>query len=266
MGGGASYPPAPAAAATADGPVYPPPPDAGAAMADGPSPDSDPGDAGSSGIRTVPDAAPSTSPAVTCPGSDGTLRLCLRFEDGVVDESGAVREVTSDEVSLEPGAPGAGQAARLTADSSLRVPNSDGLDLTTFTIEAWIRLESLPSGGGRAGIVDKDARYGAFVLPNGAMACSARGSLATSPPGLVPVGRWVAVACTADDTSVRTWISGRMRAEAMAGPPAGMPSNGLAIGSNMPSGDPLIGHLDNVRIWSRVLPEAQICASAVGCN
>jgi hypothetical protein len=209
---------------------------------------------------------PPPAASVQCPGSDGTLRLCLRFDDGVRDESGAARSVSADQVNLEPGAPGAGQAARLTEASSIRVPDSDGLDLTTFTVEAWIKLERLPTGTGRAGIVDKDARYGAFVLPNGALACSARGALATSPADSIPVGRWVAVACTANGTSVSSFVGGRRQAEAAAAAPTGDPTAGLAVGSNMPSGDPLIGHLDNLRIWSRVLAEAEICAAAVGCN
>jgi hypothetical protein len=41
---------------------------------------------------------------------------------------------------------------------------------------------------------------------------------------------------------------------------------GLAIGSNMPTGDPLVGALDNLRIWSRVLSAEEICASALGCS
>jgi hypothetical protein len=212
-------------------------------------------------------AAPPPAQRVVCPREQNGLRLCLRFEDGVNDESAGGLTVDSDQVAFEAGAPGAGRAARLEGGSSIRVQETPALDLQqSITAEAWIKLDRLPTGMARVGVIDKQSRYGMFVLPSGALACSARGAVATTGGGAVPAGRWVAVGCTASGSGVQAWVSGASRAEAApsAGDPA-PPLPGLAIGSNMPSGDPLIGSIDNVRIWNRTLSNEEICAAALGC-
>jgi hypothetical protein len=252
---------------TADGPVLV---DGQTAPPGGPpgSPDAIPSDDASSIINgRPPDAPPPVAiQRVSCPSDQGSLRLCLRFEDNLRDESSRSLTVSGDQLSFAAGSPDGGRAARLDPDTSIRVPDADDLDLITFTIEAWIKLDQLPTGSGRVAVVDKDGRFGMFVLPNGVLACSARGALASTEGGMIPAGQWVAVACTSTSDSVVSWVAGTRRAEASA------PSNmlgplmeGMAIGSNMPSGDPLIGLLDNVRIWNRVLPADDICESALGC-
>ncbi len=257
-------PPIPASpdAAVADGSVSP---DGAPPASD--APDAPDGDAASM-INTRPmDAPPAATQLVSCPAEQSALRLCLRFENNLDDESSLGRTVSGEQVSFEAGVPSGGRAARLSSQTSIRVADSAGLDLLTFTIEAWIKLDRLPTGSGRVAVVDKDGRYGVFVLPNGALSCSARGAAATTSGGAIPAGQWVAIACTATTGAVQSWVAGEERAEAAS--PSGtlgplLP--GMAIGSNMPSGDPLIGSLDNLRIWNRVLSEGEICGSALGCQ
>ena len=214
------------------------------------------------------DAAPPPPPPlarVSCPSDQESLRLCLRFEDSVSDESQHGRDLDVEDVAFETGAPGAGRAARLGPDSTIRVPDNDGLDLQSVTVEAWIKLDRLPSSGARFGIVDKEARYGMFVLSNGALACSARGATAMASGAIAP-GQWVSIACVASTSEVSVWVAGTRRAGAAAAPTPAPALSGLAIGGNMPSGDPLIGAVDNLRIWSRALGDSEICASALDCD
>jgi hypothetical protein len=248
-----------------------PPPGAATPSVDSaPAPRADAGaaDTDQSTTSTLPpDAAPPAGMRVPCPSEQSSLRLCLRFEDNLRDESAAGLSIASEQVGFEGGAPGGGRAIRLGGESSIRVQESGALDLQTMTTEAWIKLDRLPTGMGRVAVIDKDARYGMFVLPNGALVCSARGGVATTGGGVVAAGQWVAVACTASGDSVQAWVAGSQRAEGNIGPAApGNPMPGLAIGSNMPSGDLLIGSIDNLRIWNRELSSDEICDAALGCS
>jgi hypothetical protein len=242
------------------------PSDASAAPVDAPIPDAavQERDGGQAVNSLPPDAARPAEPD-PCPRDQESLRLCLRFEDNLRDDSANARAVDGEQLSYEPGPSSTGRAARLDADSSIRVPGAEGLDLTTFTIEAWIKLDQLPPSGGRVSVVDKDGRYGMFVMPNGSLGCSARGSLAMTGPNVVPASQWVSLACTANENSVAAWVAGTRRAEADSPAMLGALMPGLAIGSNMPSGDSLVGSIDNLRIWSRVLASQEICAFSLGC-
>jgi hypothetical protein len=40
----------------------------------------------------------------------------------------------------------------------------------------------------------------------------------------------------------------------------------ISVGSNSPSGDNLQGLIDNVRVWTRVRNDSEICQTALGCH
>lgn len=220
-----------------------------------------PADGGSS----VPPAevAPELGKAV-CPANEKALVLCLRFEDALFDESAPPAQVTERGLVYAPGL--TGSAGRFDMDTDVDVAAAAGLGTGAFTIEAWLRPQRLPASGQRAGIVDRERHFGMFMLPGGDVECSVGASKAVAS-GALEVGQWSAVACTFDGSTVVAYSGGMSRSTAGGASLemiVGQPD--MAIGRNSPTGDHFSGLIDNVRLWNVSRTQAQICASALGCN
>jgi hypothetical protein len=259
--GGTTAPPTPEVDASPP-PQPPPPADA--------APDSAPAvDSGSSGISSIDaapavDTQPSTPPPSmpACP-TDPALLLCLDFEGAVRDMSEPPAPVTVRAVSFEAGP--SGQAGRVSGDSQITLASGVGLGGGPFTVEAWLRPDSLPTGAGRAGVIDKQGHFGLFVLPGGNVTCYSQGAMATAA-GVARAGQWLSATCTVGGGSVGIWINGVRRATAAqaSGSPPGEPA--IAVGSNSPTGDPFIGLLDNVRVWAGAREGTEVCQLAYDCD
>ncbi len=227
-----------------------------------------PSDDGMSGINRIdagapPEVAPGLPMRGGCPREEGGLRLCLRFEGNLYDESEGPQTVSGRLVRYAPGP--SGQAATVGLASEILVASAASLNPSAFTIEAWINPERLPVLGGRAGIVDSQGRFGLFVTSGGGLACSARGTM-VSIGSAVKAGEWSSIACTWSGSEVALWVAGRRRAGASAPSDGNAAAQSLTIGSNNPLGDNFIGALDNVRLWGRVRTEGQICNDSIGCE
>jgi hypothetical protein len=214
-----------------------------------------------------PTQPPPAPPTIDCP-DDNRLRLCMRFERNLRNESPNDLMVNGDQISYESGLPGAGTAVRIGNGTDIRISNTGGaVNITTFTVEAWIRLDRLPAGGDRATVVDRQGRYSMAVLPDGAVACGNGPHRVVSPPGAVAAGVWLSLACTANNQEVAVWVDGTSRARADAGPNnAASNLGGLSIARTQTNDDPMSGLLDNVRLWDHVRQPQQICAAAIGCR
>ena len=81
----------------------------------------------------------------------------------------------------------------------------------------------------------------------------------------LPTSSWTHVACSFDGTVLRIYVNGAVAAfESGSGSVTTAGTNGLAIGSNSPSGDNFAGLIDDLRIWRIARTAAQICAAS-GC-
>lgn len=130
---------------------------------------------------------------------------------------------------------------------------------TALSVELWLRPAQIPTGTARAGLVDKDGSFGVFLRPNGDISCTMSASL--SAPGVASVNKWVHVACTSDGTTTRLYIDG---VETSSGSASSLPQQTalVAIGGNSPSGDPLAGDLDTLRVYKRARSAQEIAAAA----
>ena len=204
--------------------------------------------------------APAPPNKGVCPTGDNALLLCLRFEGSLADESPPAANVSGN-VSYEAGV--ADLAARVGPASVIRASAGWGTVGNTFTLEAWVRPDRLPTGGQRMGVMDEETRFGMFILSGGTLACSSAGETVTVP-GAVRVGQWSAVTCTTSANTIAAWVDGVQRNQGVLnGNPAGTAN--LAIGSNNPSGDAFEGLMDNVRVWNTVRTGPQICQASFGC-
>jgi hypothetical protein len=223
------------------------------------------GGAGGAPASTRPDAGSPGTASAACP-SDPDLALCLTFEGAVADRSPGRLPVQAMGAATQPGPHG--PAVRLRGQGGLFVGDSPQVDAPLLTLEAWVRPESLPTVPGRAGLFDRDGRYGMFILPGGSVSCGIWGASVVSAPGIVRAGVGVALACVRDRNQIALWANGREIARQGAAPAAvtGGGAPGLAVGANSPSGDVLDGLLGSVRIWRRVRSAPELCKAAPGCS
>jgi hypothetical protein len=182
---------------------------------------------------------------------------CWELEGNLLDGSGDNNNGTGTAVAFVAGQ--TGMAASLEAGARITVADSASLTPTALTIEGWIAPTSLPPAG-RMGLLDNDGQYGMFLLPNG-ISCTSTIVLATTVA--IPTGVFTHVACTYDGTTARFYLDGTELGSLGGGTPIGAGNNnGTVIGGNSPSGDPFLGRIDQVRVWSVVRTAQQICTAA----
>ena len=221
--------------------------------------DDTPIDAPGGDAPDAPDSAiDGPPPAPFCDPADATLVGCWAFEGNTNDASGRANNATAQNTIFTTGK--VGMAITLGANSLIAVPDTASLSPPTATIEAWVNPTMLPAGGARMGIFDNNGSYGLFLTAAG-VSCT-MSVTSTAPP--IAINTWTHVACTFDGTTTRIYVDG-----APAGTPAGGGSalgaggaEGSTIGSNSPSGEALIGSLDQVRVWNVARTESQVCAAA----
>jgi len=233
----------------------------GSGGGDGEAGDTGSGDTGGGSGGSTGDETP--APLVhVCDDADAVL--CYDFDDlgdgSVLDSStyGNDADVSGVVVHL----PGRDGDALLFSDTiSATVAETALLDITSMTIELWIKPSAIP-GAGRAGLVDNNGQYGFFLHPDGQLRCTP-GDGADSRTAVIAVDRWSHVACTVDGTAVRIYVDGvEVGSGSSSGalPTAG--SEGSAVGMNSPSGDHFEGLMDSLRVWKRPLLRSETCASA----
>jgi hypothetical protein len=197
-----------------------------------------------------------------CDPSNPALVACYPFESAVTDGSSHGHDpTTASNTSFAAGE--VGNALTLGAMTEIDVPDSSAFDVAAITIEAWVNPTLASFIGGRGGILDCDSQYGFFIQASGALTCTAGGSLTTT--ALIPSGQWTHVACTSNGTSTVTiYINGAFAQSATAGAMATSSTTGITLGGNNPAGggNPMVGMLDQLRLWNTARTAAQICADA----
>jgi len=211
----------------------------------------------------TPGAEDTPAPVAFCDTDDTSLILCYELEGSARDSSRNALDASPTNVSYVPGR--TGLAAFVTTGGALDIAEHPALDPPVITIEAWVRAP-WPLAGTRAGIIDNHGQYGLFLQPGGGASC-----IGLSLAGVVPANVWSHVACTYDGTA-RIYVDGNKVGESAGGGgalgTAGL--TGVTIGADNPpgAGSPLLGDVDQVRMFGRVKTDAELCgaASRADCN
>ena len=209
------------------------------------------------------------APMLWCDREDLDLVACYDFEDigtGMLfDGSAHGNDGTIEGVTVV--ASPLGQAVVFDQASRVAVPDSPSLDLTfEMTLEVWLRVDALPTSG-RMGVLDNDGQYSIFLYAGDGLRCSGSGHSLFHQP--VPTSKWMHVACVVGDDMHRMYVDGELVGEtSFHGPMQTGNTNPMAIGDDSPAFDqPLAGAIAGVRIWSRPLARAELCAAAsVDCR
>jgi hypothetical protein len=218
---------------------------------------------------TTPVVEPEPEPAVDgavaafCDPLDPTLVACYQFERNTHDASGHQLDATDSNIGYVDGK--VGSAAQFSMTSAADVAESALLDVTTITIEAWIRPAVIPVAGTRAGILDNNGQYGLFLHETGRLQCSMSNSPTVVFEANVEADVWTHVACTYDGMTTTLYVNGVVGAASTGGGTiAATGTTGISLGSDNPpgAGSQLTGLIDEIRIFNVARAPTDICLDA----
>ena len=204
-----------------------------------------------------------------CDPTRAALAACYQFEGVLTDGS---QHGNNGSGPMGTFGPGSRKQGWVPGAAGVLVAASASLDCSIgLTLEAWVRLTTLPGGGNRYGVIDKEGQYGLFIGAGGDVRCS--GGLIVPPGGALTTNAWHHVACVFDGLAGRAYLNGvqvgfvdtRLADGGVRALAAGT-TNSLAVGQNSPSGDVLQGSIDGVRIWCEAHPPADFCAVLGECG
>ncbi|MCA9717331.1 MAG: LamG domain-containing protein [Myxococcales bacterium] len=222
----------------------------------------------SSGVASTSEAVTTgagttDAPAAPCDADDPELVACYEFEMGLEDglawdgssygHHGAAQGVTS-------GAGIAGAAAFTDQRSLIVIDDApQHAIMGAFTVAAWVRPEALPET--RFGILDRPSSVGLFLYAGGELRCLAQGSTLGVT---IPIGAWSHVACVFDGAGeLALMLDGDAVVKTVAELGEFKPGSPIVLANDAPAPsaqNAFIGGIDGVRIWSRGLSSAELCA------
>jgi len=211
-----------------------------------------------------------------CSTSDQSLRLCIDFDDAAdLASDGSMFGHAVRSMNLMPMERKIGEQAVEIDDSSvLYVAETPDLDIPdNLTVSMWIKVDiaGLPfSTASSRWLYDNNTQYFASLRFGGVIRCGSGTVIADSPP-LGADGAWHHVACTYKDDEVRVYVDGHVAGceDTNDRPLPTGGHDGFAIGANLAGGagapnfsEQFIGGIDNVQVFSRLLPPAELCGAA----
>lgn len=207
-----------------------------------------------------------------CATAEPALVLCVDFEDpslasAAIDGSDFGNDAVATNVTAMPRITGE-QAAELKPMSSLHVPESPMLDVDDFTIEMWIAPKSAPRRREVAGLFDNLGQYTMQLDEDREIQCGLGTIDTVGSEARVPLNMWSHVACRYTAGEMRVYVNGHVSDCKTYGTPVGhLGVVGSTIGSRVGLApntytSRLVGGIDNVRVYSAALDDAQLCAAA----
>jgi Concanavalin A-like lectin/glucanases superfamily len=214
-------------------------------------------------------------PSALCPTVAPGLVLCQAFDNNSTNGAAAGPQ-PGNVVSLGYGPGRVGTGAAFGPTTVFHYGESLVLDLSLFTMEMFARIDQAPlmTGSARAGVLDNNGQYSMFVKwvdpqgprPMGLYAvCNAQ---ATVYGGPLVVGTWYHLACTSNQLTLTMYVDGNQVEQVTNVTPLSLGNNnGTTLGQDCDNDvtevtDPLIGMLDEVRLWSLPRTSAEIMAAA----
>jgi hypothetical protein len=233
------------------------------------APDEDAGAGVDAGADASPEAASDATadatvdappvPTPLCDKTDPTLRLCMRFEGSLADESATnLQPALALNVGFVPGREGSAARFSLSPLTDLRYAYDARLATPQRTVEMFIRPASYPATGTRQMLIDLHDETGMMVDPGGILRCRIPDLRSTTA---APLNQWTHFACVQDGAQMTIYVNGV--AEGTVASTLGLNVNNTTIGQSNPApAEQYDGLIDNLRVWSTARTAAQIAAAA----
>jgi len=211
-----------------------------------------------------------------CAPSSGVVGACLTFDDDVDNGDGTWTVIDGSQWASHGFAADVAYVAGFDETSvaaveldgsgtAVVIPASEGTRQQIIAVDGWVWLDALPDSGTRVGLADYSGGWGIFVrtddTPMSYLYASMGGRVDVAAPQL---GDWFHVAAINDGTALRVLIDGVEIGRQDGAPPAGTSGSAfLAFGKNHPSGDVLVGRIDDFRVWYELPSDESLCQAAV---
>jgi hypothetical protein len=147
----------------------------------------------------------------------------------------------------------------------IQVPHTSNLNLTAVTMEAWVKLNSMPAPAADFIVALKGANfenYGVYITNAGELSFqffdgSGFPTIVSSGAGLA-TGTLYHIAVTADGANIKFYVNGALVSQAAQ--PSALVTNTevLQIGADPPFGNNFDGLIDELTIYNRALTLAEI--------
>ena len=140
-----------------------------------------------------------------------------------------------------------------------QLPHRDELEPDEFTLEAWLKMEQYP-GNGRRWIVSKNVNetrpghYGLLIDNERVMGYINSDKIHEPRGGKLELNRWEHIAMTVSRDQMVLYLNGDRVAEESLGQPRPKDNGVFAIGVRPDDFTPFRGLIDEVRVYSRVIP------------
>ena len=160
-----------------------------------------------------------------------------------------------------------GNALHFDGTTYVSIPDSDVLDISEGTWEAWLRFDALPSS---AGIMNPLAKAFQYWI-HGSSADEIRVKIevggiryeATTATSFIVTDVWYHVAGTYDGETLKLYVDGvEVDTNEVPSGPIQTTTNILAIGTWSSLVDFFRGDVDEVRVWTCALPASEIARHA----
>jgi Concanavalin A-like lectin/glucanases superfamily len=209
------------------------------------------------------DVEPDMSVSTFCDPIDGLI-ACYEFDNSTLDATANHLDATP--VNVMYGMGQVNSALQIAANSSATVAASNKFDVTEVTIEAWVKPTSLPAGGKFAVVLDVDNQYALWINDNGTLSCDLHGATRVTSTTAVATMMWNHVACTYDRSIARIYLNGGLAGSRNGSGDLTRSAPAMAIGGNSPSGSPMIGLIDELRLLSVARSGPLLCSDAGQTN
>jgi Concanavalin A-like lectin/glucanases superfamily len=198
------------------------------------------------------------------------LAVCIDFEDAPTPKDGIAPEASISAVNITQRTRLEEFSAEWKSSSQLQLAETSKLDIgLNLTIEMWTKPTAVPpdSGDEQAGLFETHLQYQMNFDSDRKIECVIQNTLGTDTIDsgqALALDAWHHVACTYDGASLRVYVDGKLKGcRAATRTISTLGALGAAIGANMTVGpiykNPFVGELDNVHVYARTLPPAEIC-------
>lgn len=213
--------------------------------------------------RPIP--PPKDPPARLCGSgsSDPDLVLCLDFQADPLGFDSSDSGLTAAVVNVRSVERVVGeQAVLLSGASRVLVPDDPALDVQDYTVEMWIRPDSI---SGLAALFDNYNQY-AMRLDRGDVTCGLNSPVKSDNDDTLPADEWSHVACRYSGGQMKVFLNGYV-SECKNYPAASTGGVwGASVGARITDLTTVdmnfVGGVDNVRVYKRAIDEAELCAAA----
>jgi Concanavalin A-like lectin/glucanases superfamily len=199
------------------------------------------------------------------------LALCVDFEDMPAPKDGIAPEAAISAADITQRTRNVEEfSAEWKPTSQLHIAETSKLDIgRNLTIEMWTKPTAIPpdTGDEQFGLFDAHLQYQMNFQRDRKIECVIQNTLGTDnidSEGPMALDVWHHVVCTYDGAMLKVYVDGKLKGcQAATRTISILGSLGAAIGANMLVGpvykNPFVGELDNVHVYGRTLPAAEIC-------